>query len=100
MSSSLANYASRVMSVGQESSSFVPIVGLNRAPDMPILDAMMLAWHDCAQLHAAIDEDDIEVPLRLMSPLAPPLTHTAGYRHRRSHALHEPFRGGPSRLER
>ena len=72
MSSSLVNYASRVLSVDQESSSFVPIVGLNRAPDMPILDAMMLAWRDCAQLHAAIDEDDIEVPLRLKSPLAPP----------------------------
>ena len=29
MSSSLVNYASRVLGVDQESSSFVPIVGLN-----------------------------------------------------------------------
>ena len=61
MSSSLVNYASRVLSVDQESTSFVPIVGLNKAADMPIFDAMMLAWRDCAKLHVAIDEDDIEV---------------------------------------
>ena len=61
MSSSLVKYASRVLSVDQESTSFVPIVGLNKAADMPIFDAMMLAWRDCAKLHVAIDEDDIEV---------------------------------------
>ncbi len=61
MSSHLINYASRVLSVDQESSSFVPVVGLNKAADMPIFDAMMLAWRECAKLHVAIDEDDIEV---------------------------------------
>ena len=90
MSSSLVNYASRVLSVDQESTSFVPIVGLNKAADMPIFDAMMLAWRDCAKLHVAIDEDDIEVRDRLLD--RPLLTSCAGHRHRRPAPLHEPFR--------
>ncbi len=61
MSSSLVNYANRVLSVDQESTSFVPITGLNKAADLSIFDAMMLAWRGCANLHIAIDEDDIEV---------------------------------------
>ncbi len=64
MSSSLVNYASRVLSVDQESTSFVPIIGLNRAADLSIFDAMILAWRGCANLHSAIDEDDIEVCVR------------------------------------
>ncbi len=62
MSSTLVNYASRVLSVDQESNSFVPIVGLNKSPDMPIFEAIMFAWRGCAILRAAVDEDDMEVP--------------------------------------
>ncbi len=62
MSSTLVNYASRVLSVDQESNSFVPIVGLNKTPDMPIFEAVMFAWRGCAILRASVDEDDMEVP--------------------------------------
>ena len=61
MASPLVNYASRVLSVDQESNSFVAIVGLNKAADMKVSDAMMHAWHGCPQLRAAVDEDDMEV---------------------------------------
>jgi hypothetical protein len=67
MSSSLVNFASRVLSVDQESTSFVPIIGINKAADLSIIDAMMLAWRDCANLHSAIDEDDIEVCAALIA---------------------------------
>ena len=60
MASPLINYASRVLSVDQESNSFVAIVGLNKAADMKVSDAMMHAWHGCPQLRAAVDEDDME----------------------------------------
>jgi len=62
MSSTLVNYASRVLSVDQESNSFVPIVGLNKTPDLPIFEAVMFAWRGCAILRASVDEDDMEVP--------------------------------------
>ena len=111
---SLANYANRVLCVDQETSSFVPIVGLNKAPDMAILDAVMVAWRDCAKLHASVDEDDMEVlqsrhlpspPLFLpLPPWAPicihRISHVAGHRNWRAHALHELVRGRPLRLER
>ena len=61
MASPLVNYASRVLSVDQESNSFVAIVGLNKAAAMKVSDAMMHAWHGCPQLRAAVDEDDMEV---------------------------------------
>ena len=60
MASPLVNYASRVLSLDQESNSFVAIVGLNKAADMKVSDAMMHAWHGCPQLRAAVDEDDME----------------------------------------
>ena len=74
MSSSLAHYASRVLSVDQESSSFSPIVGLGKAADMRIFDAMMFAWRGCAKLRSAIDENDMQVPprLRSMRRMSPP----------------------------
>ena len=43
MASPLVNYASRVLSVDQESNSFVAIVGLNKAADLKVSDAMMHA---------------------------------------------------------
>ena len=61
MASPLVNYASRVLSVDQESNSFVAIVGLNKAADLKVSDAMMHAWNGCPQLRAAVDEDDMEV---------------------------------------
>ena len=61
MASPLINYASRVLSVDQESNSFVAIVGLNKAADLKVSDAMMHAWNGCPQLRAAVDEDDMEV---------------------------------------
>ena len=72
MSSALVNYANRVLSVDQESSSFVPIVGLNKAPDMRVADAMMCAWRGCAKLHDAVDEDDMDVCAARSLSLPPP----------------------------
>ncbi len=60
MASSLANYASRVLSMDQESNSFVPIIGLNKTDNMKISESMMHAWNGCPQLRAAVDEDDME----------------------------------------
>jgi hypothetical protein len=67
MSSSLVNYASRVLSVDQESTSFVPIIGLNKAADMPLIDSIMHAWRGCSVLRDAIEEGDMEVPTGLRS---------------------------------
>jgi hypothetical protein len=61
MSSSLLNFASRVLNVDKEVTSFAPIVGLDKADDMTILDSMMLAWFSCDQLSRAISEQDLEV---------------------------------------
>ena len=103
MSSSLAHYASRVLSVDQESSSFSPIVGLSKAADMRIFDAMMFAWRGCPQLRSAIDENDMQLPQRLrsmcrLSPPSPaPVTRAAVHRHRRAAALHDARRGRPPR---
>jgi hypothetical protein len=99
MSSTLVNYASRVLSVDQESNSFVPIVGLNKTPDLPIFEAVMFAWRGCAILRASVDEDDMEVPhcahidhhcLRHLHGAL--VTHAAGHRNWCSAALHEHLR--------
>jgi hypothetical protein len=61
MASSLLNYASRVLSVDLEQTSFVPITGLDKVADMPIFDGMMFAWRSCPKLHDSISEEDMEV---------------------------------------
>ena len=61
MASSILNYASRVLSVDQESNSFVPVIGLDKAANMSVAEAMMHAWNGCPQLRAAVNEDDMEV---------------------------------------
>jgi hypothetical protein len=61
MSSALLNFASRVLSVDKELTSFAPIVGLDKADDMAVFDSMMLAWHSCDRLSRAISEQDMEV---------------------------------------
>lgn len=61
MASSLNNFASRVLSVDQEQSSFAPIVGLDKARDMTISDSMKFAWTSCAKLRGAMSTEDIEV---------------------------------------
>jgi hypothetical protein len=61
MASSFNNFASRVLSVDQEQSSYAPIVGLDKARDMTISDAMKFAWTSCAKLRGAMSTDDIEV---------------------------------------
>jgi hypothetical protein len=105
MSTALVNFASRVLSVDQESNSFVPIVGLNKAADMPILEAIMFAWRGCAILRASLDEDDMEV-LWALSPhiahrrgSAARVTHVAGHCDWSTSALHEPFWRRPARVE-
>ncbi len=60
-SPSLVNFASRVLAVDQESTSFVPIVGLSKAADMRVLDALLHARRGCSKLHDSIDQDDMEV---------------------------------------
>ncbi len=87
MASPLVNYASRVLSVDQESNSFVAIVGLNKAADMKISDAMMHAWNGCPQLRAAVDEDDMEV-LPECNLLR--LRHVCHIRDSRAHTLIRP----------
>ena len=77
MSSSLLNYASRVLSVDLEQSSFVPIVGLDKAADMRAFDSMMFAWRSCPKLQLAISEDDMEVQRSPPGPIPPfPLIYT------------------------
>jgi hypothetical protein len=63
MSSFVQNFSRRVLSVDQEQSSFVPIVGLDKAPDLPVLECLMFAWRACGKLHGSISEDDLEVLL-------------------------------------
>ena len=48
-----------MLSIDQESNSFVPVIGLNKAADMTVSQAMMHAWNGCPQLRAAVDEDDM-----------------------------------------
>ena len=68
MSSSLINLASRVLSVDQEQSSFAPIIGLDKARDTTIGDAVALAWASCPQLRAAMSADDVEVRPQTAKP--------------------------------
>jgi hypothetical protein len=68
MASSLNNFASRVLSVDQEQSSFAPIVGLDKARDMTISDSMKFAWTSCAKLRGAMSTDDIEVSSKQRAP--------------------------------
>jgi hypothetical protein len=63
----LVNYARRVLSVDQESTSFVAISGLSKAVDMSILEAMKRAWRGCSELQGAVHEDDIEVWAELLA---------------------------------
>ncbi len=67
MSSFVQNFSRRVLSVDQEQSSFVPIIGLDKAPDLPVLECLMFAWRACAKLRGSISEDDLEVPLACTS---------------------------------
>ena len=67
MSSFVQNFSRRVLSVDQEQSSFVPIIGLDKAPDLPVLECLMFAWRACAKLRGSISEDDLEVPLVCIS---------------------------------
>jgi hypothetical protein len=98
MSSSIVNFASRVLSVDQESTSFVPIVGLNKAPNMPILEAIMFAWLGCSTLRASMDEDDMEVLCHgLLSAF---VTRVSDNRNWSAVAFHEPFRLRSVRLDR
>ena len=103
MASSLNNFASRVLSVDQEQSSFAPIVGLDKARDMTISDSMKFAWTSCAKLRGAMSTDDIEVLSKQRSshwqsapsttrhslPYLLDLTRWPGCRPRRVSPLHE-----------
>jgi hypothetical protein len=91
MSSPLINFANRVLSVDQESTSFVPIVGLNKAADMPLLDSMMHAWRGCSTLRDSIEEGDMEVTFLVAAPVRAMifLTRGSGHRLRSAAALQE-----------
>ncbi len=67
MSSFVLNFSRRVLSVDQEQSSFVPIVGLDKVPDLPVLECLMFAWRGSAKLLCSISQDDLEVPLACTS---------------------------------
>ena len=60
-SPSVVNFASRVLGVDQESTSFVPIIGLSKAADMRVLDSLLHARRGCSKLNDSIDQDDMEV---------------------------------------
>ena len=60
-SPSVVNFASRVLGVDQESTSFVPIIGLSKAADLRVLDSLLHARRGCSKLRDSIDEDDMEV---------------------------------------
>ena len=112
MASSFRNFASRVLSVDQEQSSFAPIVGLDKARNMTISDSMKLAWTSCAKLRGAMSADDIEVCYSMIPnsvrttkppavcaindarhslPFLLDLTRSPGYRTGRLSPLHEPL---------
>ena len=86
MASSLNNFASRVLSVDQEQSSFAPIVGLDKARDMTISDSMKFAWTSCAKLRSAMSTDDIEVSSKQRAP-----STSGSLRHQRRADYAPPF---------
>ncbi len=63
MPSFVQNFSLRILSVDQEQPSFLPIAGLDKAPDLPVLECLMFAWRACAKLHGSISEDELEVLL-------------------------------------
>ena len=64
------HFRNRVLSVDQEISSFVPIIGIDKAPDLPLYESRMHAWRSCPKLQVSLTEDDIEVqpPARSVPP--------------------------------
>ena len=64
------HFRNRVLSVDQEISSFVPIIGIDKAPDLPLYESLMHAWRSCPKLQVSLTEDDIEVqpPARSVPP--------------------------------
>ncbi len=76
-SPSVVNFASRVLAVDQESTSFVPIVGLSKAADMHVLDSLLHVRRSCPKLRDAIDENDMEVNAESKLPRCS-ASHTSG----------------------
>ena len=55
------HFRNRVLSVDQDISSFVPIIGIDKAPDLHLYESLMHAWRSCPKLQVSLTEDDIEV---------------------------------------
>lgn len=56
-----SNFCNRVLAVDREHSSFVPIVGLDKASDMTIDGALMHARRGCSKLQGSLSDSDIHV---------------------------------------
>jgi hypothetical protein len=56
-----SNFCNRVLAVDRELSSFVPIVGLDKASDMTIDAALMHARRGCSKLQGCLSDSDIHV---------------------------------------
>jgi hypothetical protein len=64
------HFRNRVLSVDQEISCFVPIIGMDKVPDLPLKESLMHAWRSCPKLQVSMTMDDIEVqpPARSVPP--------------------------------
>jgi hypothetical protein len=64
-----SNFCNRVLAVDRELSSFVPIVGLDKASDMTIDAALMHARRGCSKLQGCLSDSDIHVRAHYLLPL-------------------------------
>ena len=55
------HFRSRILSMDKEKSSFAPIIGVDKAPDVSIYDSLMHAWRSCPTLQSSLTENDMEV---------------------------------------
>jgi hypothetical protein len=58
---SLQKICNRVLAVDREQNSFVPIIGIDKAADMTIDDALRHALRGCSKLQSCLCDEDIQV---------------------------------------
>jgi len=75
---SLQNFCNRVLAVDREQNSFVPIIGLDKAADMTIDDALLHALRGCSKLQSCLSDKDVQVRRPIA---ADTLTHTLSLAH-------------------